>query len=332
MSLVVCSLINGLTGGVISQEFCELMPLMATRMVATDGYGLEALQSESDTGYQFTTAHITTDKDGNDLDDSNGPVLLVHGLFRDGTSWFFPTDDTRPTLPVALADAGYDVYIANLRGTTYSRTHSDPAKDPTDLVDGGYEAYFDWDDFEIGSEDIPKLINDILARRQELGKDCQKVKIVAYSAGVAPVLIGAASAPQMMFDCAGNFNLKTPCLIPDTDILLADLGLPLDDGSRRLNDLIDMDMDMDMEEVVCDDKTGYLGALSTLLGELTEKEFLMLLKDIIYKDDMLSDEYGDDWRCDNNWVAPLQSLVCEDYPCSAICKPENFDDLTNWFA
>ena len=57
-------------------------------------------------------------------------ILLNHGSFMDATSWFKPEgygitfEEGDKPLPIALLDMGYDVWLANMRGTQYSRKHT----------------------------------------------------------------------------------------------------------------------------------------------------------------------------------------------------------------
>ena len=96
--------------------------------------------------------HITGDENGAGIPSSpdKSPLLLVHGLNTDGLIWFERNDPFKTALPMQLFDAGYDVYIANLRGTEGSRGHD--TLDPDDLDDlvNGAAAYWDFDASDSG--------------------------------------------------------------------------------------------------------------------------------------------------------------------------------------
>lgn len=71
--------------------------------------------------------------------------------------------------PLSLFDAGFDVWFGHTRGRLYSKGHDTWVADDA-LLRGDYWQYsFE----EIGTEDLPAMIDQIIATRPVNG--CQKV-------------------------------------------------------------------------------------------------------------------------------------------------------------
>jgi len=85
------------------------------------------------------------------------PVLLMHGIFASDFVW--TAGPTNSSLAYILADQGYDVWLGNSRGNTYSRKHS--------TLNPEEEEYwsFSWD--ELGKYDIPAIVDYILEKNGE---------------------------------------------------------------------------------------------------------------------------------------------------------------------
>ena len=87
-------------------------------------YDWEAVEVTTEDGYILTMFHITgkTGYDWYKPTRPDIPVIVMHALIMDGTSWFdiykdeFGNSENIP-LPAALFDAGFDVWIPNHRGT-----------------------------------------------------------------------------------------------------------------------------------------------------------------------------------------------------------------------
>jgi len=80
------------------------------------------------------------------------PVLVQHGISSSMDFWLRNGKDS----PVfQLADAGFNVFLGNNRGSLYSRGHNtlDPKKNAKE--------YFDYSFYELGAFDLPAMVDKI---------------------------------------------------------------------------------------------------------------------------------------------------------------------------
>ncbi|KAL4380169.1 triacylglycerol lipase 2-like [Arachis hypogaea] len=149
------------------------------RMVETQGYTCEEHKVTTVDGYILSLQRMPAGRSGKAAD--KPPVLLQHGLFIDAITWLFNTPEE--SLAYILADKGFDVWLANTRGTKYSSAHT--SLSPNDM------AYWDWSWDELVSYDLPASLSYVF------NHTAQKMHYVGHSLGTLTAL-AAFSEEQLM--------------------------------------------------------------------------------------------------------------------------------------
>jgi len=144
------------------------MHMSTVEMLEYFGYPAETHHYTTEDGYIIGLHRIPGGR--NETEGPKTPVLLWHGLLCSSADWVvnFPNE----SLGFMLADAGYDVWLGNARGNTYSRNHT--TLDP-DLDEEAF-FHFTWD--QMGEFDVPGAIDYII---QTTGYE--KIYYVGHSMG-----------------------------------------------------------------------------------------------------------------------------------------------------
>ncbi|KAL2583070.1 hypothetical protein GLYMA_14G050400v4 [Glycine max] len=148
---------------------------ICSSMVMTQGYTCGEHLVTSQDGYILNLARIR-------MGESRGPpVLLQHGLFMDGITWLLlPSNQS---LAFLLADNGFDVWVANTRGTKFSRQHTSLPSNSSD--------YWNWSWDELVAHDLPatfKYVHDLTGK---------KLHYVGHSQGTL-IALAALSQDQLL--------------------------------------------------------------------------------------------------------------------------------------
>ncbi|KAJ3641071.1 hypothetical protein Zmor_027594 [Zophobas morio] len=143
------------------------------------GYPSEVHHVTTPDGYILTLHRIPH---GRNNTNSNKPVLVLQGILLSSRHFVFM--GVEQSLGYILADEGYDVWLADVRGCYSSRNHTtlNPDKDPKFW-------YFSWD--EMGTIDVPVLIDYILETTHQ-----PNLYYVCYSQGSALFLIAMSTHPE----------------------------------------------------------------------------------------------------------------------------------------
>nr|CAH7735119.1 unnamed protein product [Callosobruchus chinensis] len=141
-------------------------------------------------GYKFEKVPVTTE-DGYILElhhvyintSNTKPVLIMPGLMSSSADFLITGKDR--SLAIRLADQGYDVWIANNRGTTYSRKHKslDADKDK--------QKFWNFSFHELGYYDLPACVDYILGRTK-----AKTLSYIGHAQGTTEYFVMASTRPE----------------------------------------------------------------------------------------------------------------------------------------
>lgn len=183
-----------------------------------NGYTWEPFEVTTEDGYILTLFHITGTVDEGAFTPTLPPVLINHGHMEDASSWMNAYHEQKPKdyvggkpMPMQLADAGYDVYMSNNRGTEYSRGHTSLSTDD--------RAYWEFSWAEMALYDDPANISFIKSNSND-----QKIYYIGYSQGTMQMHYGLAHIEESyLVDNLIRVVSLAPCFIASDEAGL-DLG------------------------------------------------------------------------------------------------------------
>lgn len=156
----------------------EDVHLNATQLIKKHGYGVEEHVVKTDDGYFLTLFRIRQLT----LDEEPRPVaFLMHGFLGSADEWLLMGPEK--SLAYLLTDAGYDVWLGNVRGSTYSRRHA--SKHPA------HPDFWQFSIDEIALHDLPAMIDYTLKTSGQ-----KKLHYIGYSQGSTVFFAWAATRPE----------------------------------------------------------------------------------------------------------------------------------------
>ncbi|KAM3860007.1 gastric triacylglycerol lipase [Diretmus argenteus] len=152
-----------------------------TEIIRRWGYPAEEHEVVTDDGYILTVNRIPHGIKPT----TPGPrpaVFLQHGLLAAGSNWI--TNLPNSSLGYVLADAGYDVWLGNSRGNTWSRKHRTLRPDQDDFWKFTYD--------EMAQKDLPAVVNHILKISGQ-----EQIFYIGHSQGTTIAFIAFSTMPEL---------------------------------------------------------------------------------------------------------------------------------------
>lgn len=155
------------------------------------GYPAEEHKVTTEDGYILTLHRIPHGKDG-PARKQRGVAFVQHGILSSSIDWAIPGPEKG--IAYLLAERGYDVWLGNARGNTYSKQHVNMSNTDKEFWD------FSW--HEIGAIDLPTMIDYVL---EQTG--VEKVQYIGHSQGTTAFYVMASTRPEYNDKIRAQFSL-----------------------------------------------------------------------------------------------------------------------------
>lgn len=172
--------------------------LSVPAIISKNGYPCETHTIVSQ-GYILNVHRIPRSKNADNVPSKT--VLLHHGLFASSADWIL--NGPEKSLAYALADAGYDVWMPNIRGNKYSREHAWLKTDT--------KSYWNFSWHDVALYDVPAIIDYIM----NVKADDQKITYIGHSMGTTILFAMLSLRPEYNNILKAGFALAPVVFMDD---------------------------------------------------------------------------------------------------------------------
>ncbi|CAM6090346.1 unnamed protein product [Calypogeia fissa] len=162
---------------------------LCAELIEPNNYTCIENQAITDDGFILGLQNIPSPQ-GKTTPSGGPPVVLMHGIIAAGDN--FVANSPKQSLGFVLADAGFDVWIANNRAVQWSHGHQ--------YLTPSQNAYWNWTYDELASYDLKAVTNYIYNKRNQT-----KLTYIGHSQGTLMLFAGLTGG-QFKTEILGYLN------------------------------------------------------------------------------------------------------------------------------
>ncbi|XP_073722901.1 gastric triacylglycerol lipase isoform X1 [Misgurnus anguillicaudatus] len=182
LALITFGMIDGKPSFKDNPELDPEVNMNISEIIRHWGYPAEEFEVVTEDGYILSINRIPHGVKNKYWQEVKPVVFLQHGLLAAGSNWVTNLPNT--SLGFVLADAGFDVWIGNSRGNTWSRKHKhlNPKKNE----------YWEFSHDEMAKKDLPAVINFITETTGQ-----KQIFYVGHSQGTTIAFMAFSTMPEL---------------------------------------------------------------------------------------------------------------------------------------